>query len=214
MLDQIEWLGYDSFALHTAPNIYINPWRIITGGPGQRIADIILISSSQHHHCSPADIDKLSAEHTIIIAPEAVARERRNAYVLRPWQTMTVGRVGIKGVPTYSSVQGQRTRTDELGFVISYNYFDLYYASSTVFFPELRTLRPDIAILPIDGHPLTAADAAEMAAAIRPRTVIPSRWSLTSGAAGRMDARLFATAVAESAPDIQVHLLSPQAAAR
>ncbi|MGQ9907477.1 MAG: MBL fold metallo-hydrolase [Candidatus Flexifilum sp.] len=208
MLDQIEWLGHDSFALQTSPNIYINPWRIASGERGQRCADIILISSSQHHHFSPADIDKLSAEHTIIIAPEAVARERRGIYVLRPWQTMTVGRVGIKAIPTYSG-DPDHSQTDELGFVISYNYFDLYYAGSTVFFPELRALRPDIAILPIDGRPLTAADAAELAVAIRPRAVIPSRWGLASGAAGRMDARLFATAVAERAPDIQVHLLTP-----
>lgn len=208
MIDLIEWLGHDSFALHTTPNIYINPWRVVSTDRGRRSADIILIGSDRHDHCSPADINKLADDHTIIIAAESVARERHGSYVLRPWQTMTVGRVGIKAIPTYIEDHGQLIQTDELGFVISYNYFDLYYAGSTMLFPELRALRPDIAILPIDGDPLTTLDAAEVTAALRPGHVIPSRWSLGSGAAGRMDAQIFAQAAAERVPGIQVHLIT------
>jgi len=208
MIDLLEWLGHDSFAIHSTPNIYINPWRVVSSDRGRRSADIILIGSDRHNHCSPADIKKLADDHTIIIAPEAVARERRGVYILRPWQTMTVGRVGIKAIPTYADDHGQLIQTDELGFLISYNYFDLYYTGSTMPFPELRALRPDIVILPIDGDPLTAPDAAEVTAAIQPDHVIPSRWTLASGAVGRMDAQIFAQAVRERAPGVQVHLLT------
>ena len=82
---------------------------------------------------------------------------------------------------------------DERGFcvssdIISVNYYDIYYAGDTQIIPEMATIHPDIAILPIDGNgTLTVHDAVEVVKEMRPRWVIPCNW----GAGNLADARLF-----------------------
>ena len=75
-----------------------------------------------------------------------------------------------------------------LGFVISLNYYDIYYAGDTQIIPEMARIRPDIAILPIDGNgTLTVHEAVEVVKQMRPRWVIPCNW----GTANQADVRLF-----------------------
>ncbi|MEO8396574.1 MAG: MBL fold metallo-hydrolase, partial [Chloroflexota bacterium] len=120
MIDQIQWLGHSSFAILGDPLIYINPRRV-TRIP--RPADAILISNEHYEYCSTADIEKLRGPNTQIIASGRAAQMIENCTVLRPWQSISVGRACIKGIPAYSPRLGS---LDEggLGFVISVNYFD------------------------------------------------------------------------------------------
>ena len=147
MIDQIQWLGHGSFAILSDPLIYINPWRV-TRIP--RPVDAILIGNEHYEYCSPADIEKLRGPNTQVIASARAAQQIENCTVLRPWQSISVGRACIKGIPAYSPRLGP---PDEggLGFVISVNYFDIYYAGQSGVIPEMGALHPDIAILPIDG---------------------------------------------------------------
>lgn len=190
MIDSIFWLGHSTFRLETTPSIYLNPWRVTRA---EQPADVILISRDHYEQFSPADIAKLRADHTTVIAPEAVAAQIEGALVLRPWQSVTVGRACIKGVPAYAP--GEETPSG-LGFVISINTYDLYYAGVTTAFPAMLTLRPDIAILPIDGDGgLSASEAAEVIRQMRPRCAIPCNW--TSGT--RVNAHIFEREVGDAA---------------
>jgi L-ascorbate metabolism protein UlaG (beta-lactamase superfamily) len=186
MIDNIQWLGQGSFAVQGPPLIYINPWRIIRS---TFHADVILVSHDHYDACSQADIDKLRGANTRLFSNEKVAREIERVEILRTWQSVQVDRAGIKAVPAYSPNSMQHPQSDGgLGFVISVNYFDIYYAGDTEAIPEMERIRPDIALLPIDGNgTLTVEAAVEVVRQIRPRYVVPFNW----GAGTEMRARLF-----------------------
>jgi L-ascorbate metabolism protein UlaG (beta-lactamase superfamily) len=196
MIDQIQWLGHGSFAIRGNPLIYINPWKIIRS---PQPADVILVGHNRYEYCSLADIEKLRGANTHIIASPCAAAQIENCTVLRPWQSISVGRACIKGIPAYSTKPGS-SEDGGLGFVISVNYFDIYYAGHTGVIPEMGSLHPDIAILPIDGSStMTAAEAAQVAAQMRPKWVIPCNWGDSPSGTNRVDAQIFASEVGANA---------------
>lgn len=206
MIDRIQWLGHGSFVIQGSPLIYINPWRITrTDCP----ADVILVSHERYDHCSLADIDKLRGEHTVVIGSERVAKEIQGCRVLLPWQSIAVDRACVKAVPAYSVDNPRHSRNDSgLGFVISLNYYDIYYAGDTGVIPEMESIRPDIAILPIDGaSTMTPQQAAQVTKQMSPRWVIPCNWGAGSGSANRVDAQLFEREVGSAS---EVLLLTPE----
>lgn len=203
MIERIRWLGHGSFAIDGPPLIYINPWRVTRG---EQPADIILVSHDHYDHFSIADIQKLRGPNTVLIGNDRVAQEIDNCVVLRPWQSHTFERACIKAVPAYSLTDPRHPESDGgLGFVISLNYYDIYYAGDTQAIPEMSCIHPDIAILPIDGKgTLTVSEAAEVVRQMRPRWVIPSNWGAPSGSATWLEAQRFA---GEVAADAEVVLL-------
>lgn len=187
MYDRIQWLGHSSFVIQGPPLVYIDPWRVARSAFH---ADIILISSDMYDRCSLADIDKLRGPDTLVIGSEAVARQVDNCTVLRPWQSLSFDRAAIKAVPAYTPAPWDQTdAATALGFVISINLYDIYYAGPTHIIPEMNALRPDIAILPIDGRgTLGVADAAQVIRLMRPRWVFPANWGAYGEGATRADA--------------------------
>jgi len=190
MIEQIKWLGHGSFQIEGPPIIYINPWRVIRTA---FLADIILVSHDHYDHCSVADIEKLRGEQTIVIGNEKVASMIPDVTILRPWQSITIDRVNIKGVPAYSPNSVQHSLEDGgLGFVISMNYYDIYYAGDTGIIDEMRRIQPDIAILPIDNDgTLSVDEALEVVKIIHPKWVIPSNWGARGEGATRTEANTF-----------------------
>jgi L-ascorbate metabolism protein UlaG (beta-lactamase superfamily) len=195
MIEHIRWLGHGSFAIFSDPLIYINPWRVTRLS---RPADLILIGHEHYEYCSPADIEKVRGPNTQIVASPRAAEHLDGCTVLRPWQSIAVGRACIKAIPAYSPRRG--TPDDgRIGFVISLNYFDIYYAGHTGMIPEMAALRPDIAILPIDGDTtMTASEAAQAAVQMRPRWAIPCNWGFSASGTNRVDAQIFAREVGEN----------------
>lgn len=196
MIEQVKWLGHGSFVIDSDPLIYINPWRVARVS---RPADVILIGHEHYAYCSPADIAKLRGPNTQVIASSRAAEHLDGCAVLRPWQSIAVGRACIKGIPAYTPEHG--TPDDgRLGFVISVNYFDIYYAGHTGLTPEMKSLQPDIAILPIDGEgTMSASEAALAILQMHPRWAIPCNWGFNASGTNRVDAQIFATEVGASA---------------
>ena len=194
MIDRIRWLGHGSFVIQGPPLIYINPWRVVRD---VFLPDVILIGHDHYAHCSPADIQKLRSAATLVFANESVAQEIEGCAVLRPWQSITVDRARITGIPAYSPHDPRHpVSAGGLGFLISLNLYDIYYAGDTQKIPEMERIRPDIAILPIDGNgTLTIAEAVEVVQAMRPRWVFPSNWGGSGDTATPLDAQAFKTAV-------------------
>lgn len=186
MIERIQWLGYSSFTVQGPPLIYINPWRVPRG---VFHADVILVSHHQYDRCSLADINKLRGPNTRVIGSMAVAREIEDCIVLRPWQSICVDRACIKAVPAHSPTRTKQSQDDAgLGFIISVNLHDIYYAGDTQLIPEIERVRPDIAILPVGGDTtLSMSDAVQVVKAMRPRWVIPG----TGEQSGQFDAQSF-----------------------
>ncbi|MFZ4828135.1 MAG: MBL fold metallo-hydrolase [Phototrophicaceae bacterium] len=175
MIENIQWLGHGSFIVHGPPFIYINPWRV---GKVSFLADVILVGHDHYEHFSVGDIQKLSHEHTRVFSNVRVQSEYPQAEIIRPWNTVVVQGASIQAIPAYSTTSLQHDETlGGLGFLISVNRYDIYYAGDTQVTPDTRKLRPDIAILPVDGNgTMTLGDVISLAKETRPRWLIPSNW--------------------------------------
>ncbi len=197
MIERIQWLGRGSFCLQGPPLIYIDPVRIARNA---FLADLILVSQPSFDHFSPADIRKLLGPNTMVIGNSEVAEALApvRVEVLRPWHSMNYGRVRVTAVP---ADQPDAYRGQALGYLISLDYYDIYYAGSRQLLPEARHLRPDIAILPVGSrrNSLSGIDElVEVVATLKPRWVIPNHTNADAGGS-MLDVKAFQAAVGDLA---------------
>lgn len=181
MIDRIQWLGHSSFRIQGPPLIYINPWRVARNA---YVADVILISNDEYDHCSPADIEKLRGPNTLVIANAgAAAVIGGDAIILRPWQSMTIGPARVTAVPAYTFTYHHPVSKGELGFIISLDFYDIYYAGSTDIVPEMGNIHADIAILPVGAGQgtMNLERTVEFVNRMKPGCVIPSHWGTIGG---------------------------------
>lgn len=181
MIDRIQWLGHGSFLIQGPPLIYVNPWRVART---PFLPDAILITNDLYDHCSPADVEKLRGpQTTIITSPAASLALNDGALLLRSWQSVNVGDARVTAVPAYTTTDFYPASKGGLGFVITLDYYDIYYAGVTDFVPELSKIRCDVAILPIAAGPgtLNLERAVELVRSLQPRWVIPSHWGTFGG---------------------------------
>ncbi len=191
MIERIQWLGHASFRIQGLPLIYVDPWRV----PRNAFhADLVLVSHDHYDHCSLPDIEKLRGPDTVVLANSMAAGLLTNATILRPWQVYNVDKASIRAIPAYNSHHPKDF--GGLGFVVSMDHTDIYFAGDTGLIDEMSTLRVDIAILPIGGRQtMNVENAVEAVRRIRPRWVIPSHWGTSTEGGTEMDARTFAERV-------------------
>lgn len=187
MIERIEWLGHASFRIEGLPLIYVDPWRV----PKTAFhADIILITHDHYDHCSPADIEKLSGPGTRIIGNNMSTLLLGEVTELRPWQVMNIDNVSIKAVPAYNSHHPKEF--GGLGFVVSLDQHDIYFAGDTDVIDEMSSIHPEIAVLPIGGRQtMSVTDAVEAVRRLRPQWVIPSHWGTSLEGGSALDAKIF-----------------------
>ncbi len=210
MIEHIHWLGHASFRIDGPLRIYIDPWRIPPNSPP---ADVILVTHEHYDHCSPQDIEKLLAPHTQIIIGEGLEPQLCDQFdvkVLRAWQSVNVDRANIKAVPAYTFNDDHPPRRGDVGFMISLNFYDIYYAGDTDFVPELARLGCDIAILPVSAKEgmMTVDRARELVEAMRPSHVIPSHWGSPEGGT-RLEAKALETALQGLAKVVWLEVSAP-----
>jgi L-ascorbate metabolism protein UlaG (beta-lactamase superfamily) len=158
------------------------------------------------------------------LGDKAAAAGWANVTELDPWQQATIGPVSITAAPA-------RHKVPEVTYLLQGDGCTVFFGADTLRIPELDEIRnrfgePDLALLPINGltiRPLgnmqvvmTAAEAAELTATLRPRTAVPIHYAFTAGPLRerlllKMDGRtpLFVDAAAEAAPDTDVRVLDP-----
>jgi L-ascorbate metabolism protein UlaG (beta-lactamase superfamily) len=182
LIDRLHWLGHASFRLDGPPVVYFDPWRLQGVLPE---ADVILVSHEHSDHCSPQDVERVSGPETVIVAsPPAAQKLGGDVRVLRPGERLAVGGAEIEAVPAYninkfrSPGQPFHPRESEhAGFIVTVEGERVYFAGDTDHIPEMAEIRCDVALLPIGGtYTMDAAEAAQAAATIGPKVVVPMHW--------------------------------------
>lgn len=200
LIDVLEWLGHSGFRLRVpGATVYIDPYRV-NDGPQ---ADVILVTHAHYDHYSPQDVEKLSGEDTVLIAPSAVAeRAGGNVIAIAPGESVMPGNVrGIEvtAVAAYNTSKrapdGRVFHPPEAGCVgydVNVRGERLYHAGDTDVIPEMdAVMGVDVALLPVSGtYVMTPGEAVEAARRIQPRVAVPMHWGEHIGSLE--DARLFA----------------------
>lgn len=168
--------------------IYIDPIRIV-GAPHD--ADLILFTHPHLDHFSPKDAKKLMKESTVIAAPKRMAAQcrlllGRKPVPLLPGETHLLCGIPIETVAAYNRRKPfHRKAMKWLGYILTFGHTRVYIAGDTDITEESKAVSCDIALLPIGGGGFTmnAEQAAALASAIAPHTVIPIHYGKLLGGA-------------------------------
>src|SRR5439155_819008 len=179
-------IAHDTFRIAGSKIIHTDPFKVAKRDE----ADIVLLSHEHFDHLSLEDLEKVLSPATFIVA-SPLCRDGlkgvkgRETRFLDPGGKTTIGsdktgKVEIEGVHAYNlnkfrepgkafHPQGEK----RLGFLIRMDGATVYYAGDTDFIPEMKSLKCDIALLPVSGtYVMTAEEAAEAAAALGPKHAV------------------------------------------
>ena len=210
MLEDIHWLGHDTFRLDGSSTVYIDPWKLPASAPA---ADLILVTHDHFDHFSSSDIARIASATTTLIGPAAVTGQvdGLTTVTLAPGETATVGGVTVTAVPAYNldkfRAPGAPYHPREagyLGYVIEMDGRRVYHAGDTDAIPEMSEVRCDVALLPVGGtYTMTAEEAADACGALGAVAAIPMHYADIVGT--RADAERFRALCC-----IPVTILSPE----
>ena len=190
MIENIHWLGHDSFRLDGSSTVYIDPWKLAADAPP---ADLILITHDHYDHFSPDDIARLSTPRTTLIGPASVTAQVDGvaAVTLSAGETATLGGVTVTAVPAYNIDKFRQPgevfhprAAGGLGYIVELDGRRIYHAGDTDAIPEMRDVRCDVALLPVSGtYVMTAAEAAEACRMISAAAAVPMHYGDIVGTA-------------------------------
>lgn len=195
MLENLHWLGHDSFRLDGPKTIYFDPFNLPRNS---KKADIILISHEHFDHYSKNDVGLISTKFTVIVTDKTVAKLLQGTKInykevkgLLPGDSIDIDGVKIIATRSYNTNKQFHTKeSNKLGFIVTISGVSIYHAGDTDFIPEMKDYKCDIALLPVSGtYVMTAAEAAEAALSIKPKVAIPMHYGEIVGSAA--DAKKF-----------------------
>lgn len=181
MIDNIHWLGHDSFRIDGDVTIYIDPWKLAAGSPP---AGLILITHEHSDHFSPEDIDLIRSPATEFVAIAAVAAKLSGqVHTVKPGDHLTVRGIAIDVLPAYNlSKKFHPREKGHVGYVLTVGGQRIYHAGDTDAIPEMEGLRPDIAMIPVSGtYVMDADEAAEAVRLLQPGLAIPMHYGAIVG---------------------------------
>jgi L-ascorbate metabolism protein UlaG (beta-lactamase superfamily) len=198
----ITRIAHDTFRIAGSKVIYVDPFRVTKNDE----ADIVLISHEHFDHLSLEDLKKVTFPGTSIVASSLCKDGLKSVKVkelhyMDPGGKHMVGKVEIDGLPAYNlnkfaepgkvfHPKGEK----RLGFLIKMDGTTVYHAGDADFIPEMKSIKCDIALLPVSGtYVMTAEEAAEAAAAINPKIAVPMHYGAIVGS--EADAQKFKSLV-------------------
>ncbi len=175
-VNRIHWLGHASIRIDAEKVIYIDPWKI----SGGKKADLILITHDHYDHCSSEDVKKLEKKDTVIVTINACASQiKGNVKVIKPGDTIEpIKGIKVHAVPSYNKTkQFHPKNKGYVGYVIEVEGVKVYHAGDTDFIDEMRSLKVDIALLPVGGtYTMNWKEAVEAVKSFNPKVAIPIHW--------------------------------------
>lgn len=189
MIENIHWLGHDTFKITGEKVIYTDPFKIRK----KDVADIVLITHEHYDHCSPDDVKKVQGTDTVIVATaDCAGKLSGNVKIVKPGDTLTVSGIKIEAVPSYNTNKQFHTRDKNwVGYIFTLSGKRIYIAGDTDCIPEMKTFSADIALLPVCGtYVMTADEAVQAALDLKPEIAVPMHYGSIVGTAD--DAKKFA----------------------
>ncbi len=210
---KISWLGHDSFRIKNGKTIFIDPFKI---RPTSEKAHILLITHEHYDHFSMDDIKKVVNENTTIVTIPTVKKELSSLRVkevraVKPGDKLKLGDVSIDVISAYNLNKFREPgkvfhpkEDGKAGYIIEIKGVRVYHAGDTDAIPEMKGLKPDVALLPVSGtYVMTADEAAQAVKMVEPKLAIPMHYGVIVGT--EQDAQKF-----KQLSTVEVQILKPE----
>lgn len=196
MLTGIQCLGHSTIKINKSQNvIYIDPFKI---QENVNDADVIFITHSHYDHFSPEDINKIKNEKTKIIITEDLIQETKNVVFdsnhiipVKPNNEYEVNSIKFTTIPSYNTNKAfHKKEYNWVGYIIELEGIKYYIAGDTDITEENRSVKCDVAFVPVGGtYTMTANEAAELINEIKPKIAVPIHYGSIVGT--KQDAEKF-----------------------
>jgi L-ascorbate metabolism protein UlaG (beta-lactamase superfamily) len=183
MLENIHWLGHDSFRIDGGVTVYIDPWKLPAGQPA---AGLILVTHDHFDHLSLPDIETIAGPDTVVVGPASVTAQVSGpaTVTLAPGESAEVAGVEVLAVPAYNvdkfRAPGQPYHPREaggVGYVVALDGVRYYHAGDTDAVPEMAGIHCEVALLPVGGKfTMTWEEAAGACALIDTEAAVPMHY--------------------------------------
>ncbi|MBR5361338.1 MAG: MBL fold metallo-hydrolase [Lachnospiraceae bacterium] len=181
--------------------IYIDPFQI---KEEPKDAAFILITHDHYDHFSPDDIAKVVGPHTIMVVPERmeskaqdVVRLMSRIVIVKPGVYKEIDGFEFETIAAYNTLKPfHRKDAGWVGYILRIDGKRIYIAGDTDATKEARSVKCDVALVPIGGtYTMDAKKAAELINEIRPSVAIPVHYGSAVGSP--KDGDVFAANVKE-----------------
>ena len=195
MLENVEVLCHATIKINKRKVIYFDPYKV---DKEYHDADIIMITHSHYDHFSEEDIQKVRKENTkIVITEDLYERTKELGFkdegILKviPNQSYNIEEIPIKTIPSYNTnKQFHPKENNWVGYLIEINGVTYYIAGDTDVTEENRSIKCDVAFVPVGGtYTMTAEEAAELVNTIKPKVTVPIHYGSLVGT--KQDAEVF-----------------------
>ncbi|MBU2573081.1 MAG: MBL fold metallo-hydrolase [Elusimicrobia bacterium] len=179
----VHWLGHAAFRLESPAGtaVYIDPYNL---KEQSKKADIVLITHAHFDHFSPADINKVVKAGTKLFGPEALAGKVQGDFTaLKPGDRAEAAGVAVEAVSAYNTDKNFHPKASGfLGYVVDVGELRIYHAGDTDLIDEMKTVKADVALLPVGGtYTMDARDACDAAIAVKPKVAVPMHYGSVVG---------------------------------
>jgi L-ascorbate metabolism protein UlaG (beta-lactamase superfamily) len=193
---QISWTGHDGFRIkgtnsqNNQLTVYVDPYQLDLKYKNRNDADIVLLTHDHFDHLSIADLKQVIKDDTSIIsATECVEKlnelKLKEIYGIKPGEKTTIKGLTIEAVPAYNTNKKFHLKSDgKIGFILVMKEMRIYHAGDTDLIPEMESVGPDIAFVPVSGTYVMNAEEAANAVneLLQPKiVVIPMHYNATVG---------------------------------
>jgi L-ascorbate metabolism protein UlaG (beta-lactamase superfamily) len=153
-----RWLGHDGFRIIAGgKTVYIDPYQLSKAHHNRNDADVVFISHNHFDHLSMDDLKNVVGKKTSIISAKECMDQLKAAGAaevkgVAPGDTLTVQDLPIEVVAAYNTNKKFHPKED---------HKRIYHAGDTDDIPEMNTVAPDVALVPVSGtYVMTAEEAA------------------------------------------------------